>query len=149
MLLESISLPSPSLVIYSDVLILDADDERYALLLQTQDKSVIIYSCHIKSKFSARATCTQFQSFPMKSVLSLNNFVWWNVGLNIHHLAVENDYYATIRISRVNSTSIVDQFSYPENTLNKITSVTILKDRIYLVMGNRKQIDVWNTEAPS
>lgn len=33
MLLESISLPSPSLVIYSDVLILDADDERYALLL--------------------------------------------------------------------------------------------------------------------
>lgn len=33
MLLESTSLPPSSSIIYSDVLILDANDEKYALLL--------------------------------------------------------------------------------------------------------------------
>lgn len=70
------------------------------------------------------------------------------MGFNVYYLTIENDYYGTIRESQVNSTRLIGEFSYPENSLNKITSVTVLKDRFYLILGNRKQIDIRSTTKP-
>ncbi|CAD8094162.1 unnamed protein product [Paramecium primaurelia] len=148
MLLESISLPNPSQVIYSDVLILDSQEESYALLLQTSDKSITIFQCHIREKLKARSVCQQYQKFQSSTLLNMNNFIWWYQGFNIYHLALDNDYQATIRVSGVNGTNVVDTIQYPAETLNKITSVTVLKDRFYFVLGNKKQIDIRSTYSP-
>lgn len=60
------------------------------------------------------------------------------MGTYVYYLTIENDYYGAIRESAINSTKIIGEFSYPENPLNKVTSVTVLKDRFYLILGNRK-----------
>ncbi|CAD8123506.1 unnamed protein product [Paramecium sonneborni] len=148
MLLESISLPSPSQVIYSDVLVLDPNDESYALLLQTQDKNVTMYQCHIRDKFKARSVCQEYQKFSLKSTLNLNNFIWWYQGFNIYHLTLDNEYQATIRMSGVNGTSVIESILYPQESQNKISSVTVLKDRFYFILGNKKQIDIRSTYSP-
>ncbi|CAK84004.1 unnamed protein product (macronuclear) [Paramecium tetraurelia] len=148
MLLESISLPNPSSVIYSDVLVLDAKDERYALLLQSTNKTTTIYQCYIRDKFKARSECKQYQNFDVSTQLNMNNFIWWYQGFNIYHLVLDNDYSATIRVSGINGTSVVDSISYPAETLNKITAVTVLKDKFYFILGNKKQIDIRSTYSP-
>lgn len=43
---------------------------------------------------------------------------------------------------------LVSEITYPTDTLNKITSVTALKDKFFVVLGNKKQIDIYGALSP-
>lgn len=148
LLLQDVSLPNAKDVAFSEVLVLDDNDRKFYLLLQLNNKFTYIYDCELLDKYDNNVKCIDEDQFTARVIFTPNSFIWWTEFDQLYWLVIETDYTASIYTSDEGQSTLVGTISYPAKSENKITSATVLKNRFYLILGNRKDIDVYSAIFP-
>ncbi|CAD8138370.1 unnamed protein product [Paramecium pentaurelia] len=134
-------------VVYSDVLVdpHHTDSNKFYLFLQHKNQTAIIWDCSTVNYNDNHCTCEKQDEFQLPIVLNRFNsqFDWFTFekeALNFQFLV--NDYEIQIYQSYDQSHIKIANITYEEKPENKIASFTALKKNIFVVLHNKKEIDV-------
>ncbi|CAK84006.1 unnamed protein product (macronuclear) [Paramecium tetraurelia] len=147
-----LTFPTVTDVAYADILIDPhwVNEHKFWFLYQLQSsKQVEIFECTTQTKLSRDVHCEEHAKFKIPNLLnpSTSQFDWDAEEGDVLTLQfLENDYQITIFESTHDSSAPL--FSLPQPPLdqipeNKISSFTVLRKAIYIVMQNKKEVDAW------
>ncbi|CAD8054095.1 unnamed protein product [Paramecium sonneborni] len=143
-----------SSVVYADVLIdpHHTNSNKFYLFLQHQNKTAIIWDCSSINYNDNHCTCQIQDQFQLPITLNRFNsqFDWFTFDKEALNFQFQvNDYEIEIYQSFENKHTKVANITYEEKQENKISSFTALKNNIFIVLHNKKEVDVISALYPT
>ncbi|CAK68653.1 unnamed protein product (macronuclear) [Paramecium tetraurelia] len=144
-----LTFPTVTDVAYADVLIDPhwSGAHKFWFLYQLQStKQIEIFECTTKTQLSRDVHCEEHAKFKIPNILnpSTSQFDWDAEEGDVLTLQfIENDYQISIYESTHDQSGPLFKIDYEQTTDNKITSFTVLRKAIYVVLPNKKEVDAW------
>ncbi|CAD8206153.1 unnamed protein product [Paramecium octaurelia] len=148
--IENIHMPDPKDVIYSDILV-NENASQFYILFQVQTKIVYIYTCQQKYPTLEVTECQNYNTFAFPSIIDQNvgHFSWFTFANQL--IIVHQNSQFTVNIYSVIDGQISNVFRLmfdDTSFLNKISSVAIINDNIYIVQSGLKRVSIYQLYIP-
>ncbi|CAD8204674.1 unnamed protein product [Paramecium pentaurelia] len=144
-----LTFPTVTDVAYADILIDPhwSGAHKFWFLYQLEsNKQVEIFECTTKTQLSRDVHCEEHAKFKIPNLLnpSTSQFDWdAEEGDVLTFQFIEHDYQISVYESTHDQSSPLFAIKYDELPENKITSFTVLRKAIYVVLPNKKEVDAW------
>ncbi|CAK57135.1 unnamed protein product (macronuclear) [Paramecium tetraurelia] len=146
----NIHMPDPSDVIYQDILV-NENPSQFYLLFQVQTKIVYIYTCQQIYPNLEITECQNYNTFGLPSIIDQNvgHFSWFTNYNQLIIIHQNSQFIVNIYSVMDGKVSNVFRLMYDDRSfLNKISSVAIINDYIYIVQSGLKKISIYQLQGP-